>query len=245
MGRPTETPPVPAGLNWDLWLGPREPRPYHPSYVPVRWRQYWDFGTAVLGDMACHNLDPAVWALDLKAPLTVDATAPVVDAYTTSPCSMVRYSFGPRGQQPPVKLTWYDGGLMPERPEGLPDEDQLGADRNGILFLGDKGVIMCPGWGGRPRILPDAAMDAYKRPAKTLPRSNGHHRDWLEACKGGPAASANFEYGARITELVLLGNLAVRTRKKLRWDYDAMKAVNAPEADALIKEQYRPGWGIT
>jgi len=245
MGRPTDTPPVPAGLNWDLWLGPREPRPYHPTYAPVRWRQYWDFGSAVLGDMACHNLDPAVWALDLRAPQTVDATTPVVDDYTTSPCSMVRYTFGARGNLPPVKVTWYDGGLLPERPEGLPDEDQLGADRNGILFLGDKGVIMCPGWGGRPRILPDEAMDAYRRPAPTLPRSKGHHRDWLEACKGGAAASANFEYGARITELVLLGNVAVRTRKKIRWDYGGLKATNAPEADALIKEHYRAGWEIS
>jgi predicted dehydrogenase len=245
MGRPTDTGPIPSGLDWDLWLGPREFRPYHPSYAPVRWRSYWDFGTSVLGDMACHNLDPAVWALDLKTPTSVEASTPVVDSYTTSPCSVVRYKFAARGSQPPVKVTWYDGGLMPERPDELPDEDQLGADRNGILFLGDKGIIMCPGWGGPPRILPDDKMDAYQRPAKTLPRSKGHHRDWLDACKGGPPASANFEHGARITELILLGNLAVRTRKKIRWDHVNLKATNTPEADPLIKEQYRPGWEIS
>ena len=245
LGRPTETPPVPKGLAWDLWLGPRESRPYHPSYAPVRWREYWDFGTSLLGDMGCHNLDPAVWALDLKWPTSVEACTPMVDSYSTSPCAMVRYQFGPRGAQPPVKVTWYDGGLLPERPDELPDEDQLGANGNGILFRGDKGVIMCPGWGGPPRILPDAKMDAYPRPPKTLPRSKGHHRDWLEACKGGPPASANFEYGARITELVLLGNIALRARKKIYWDSANMTVTNVPEAAAMIKESYRAGWEIS
>jgi hypothetical protein len=126
----------------------------------------------------------------------------------------------------------------------LADDDQMGADRNGIIFRGDKGVIMCPGWGGAPRLLPDAAMDAFTKPAKTLPRSKGHHRDWLEACKGGPPASANFEYGARITELVLLGNVSLRTRKKLHWDPVAMKATNAPAADKFIREEYRAGWEL-
>jgi predicted dehydrogenase len=245
VGRPTETPPVPSTLNWDLWLGPRAVRPYHPSYAPARWRGYWDFGTSTIGDMGCHNLDPAVWALDLRTPVSVEASTPYVDSYTTSPCNLVRYRFAARGKMPPVKVVWYDGGLLPERPEELPDEDKLGADNNGILFLGDKGVIMCPGWGGPPRILPDAKMDAYKRPAKTLSRPKGHHRDWLEACKGGPPSSANFEYGARITELVLLGNLAVRARKKLYWDAVSMKATNAPETEAWIKEEYREGWGIS
>ncbi len=243
-GRPTDTPPVPAGLNWDLWLGPREPRPYHPSYAPVRWRSYWDFGTAVLGDMACHNLDPAVWALDLRAPLSVEACAPEADPVTAPPCAIYHFNFGPRGKLPPVKVTWYDGGLQPPRPAELADDDQLGASGNGIIFIGDKGVMMCAGWGGSPRLLPDAKMDAYQRPSKTLPRSKGHHRDWLDACKGGPAASANFEYGARITELVLLGNVALRCGKKINWDSANMKATNAPEADRFIKDSYRKGWEI-
>jgi predicted dehydrogenase len=245
MGRPTETPPVPAGLDWDLWLGTRTNRPYHPSYVPVRWRSYWEFGTGAIGDMGCHNLDPAFWALDLAAPASIEASTPVVDDYSTSPCVLVRYKFEARGTLPPIKVTWYDGGLLPERPEELPDEDPLGANNNGILFLGERGVIMCPGWGGPPRILPDEKMDAYKRPAKTLPRSQGHHRDWLLACKGGPPASSNFEYGARITELMLLGNVAVRTRKKIRWDSANMKITNVPEANAFLKDDYRKGWEIT
>jgi predicted dehydrogenase len=244
QGRPAETPPIPAGLNWDLWLGPREPRPYHPTYAPVKWRSYWDFGTAALGDMACHNLDPAVWALDLRAPVSVEACAAGFDAHTAPVCGIYRWHFGPRGAQPPVKVTWYDGGLTPERPRELSDEDLLGASGNGVLFIGDKGVIMCAGWGGPPRILPDERMDGYRRPAKTIPRSKGHHRDWLKACKGGPPASSNFEYGARITELVLLGNVALRVGKKIRWDAANLRATNAPEADQYLKDPYRRGWEI-
>jgi predicted dehydrogenase len=235
---------VPAGLNWDLWLGPREPRPYHPSYAPVRWRSYWDFGTAVIGDMACHNLDPAVWALDLRAPLTVEASAPDNHPDTAPACAIYHYTFGPRGDQPPVKVSWHDGGLFPARPAELADDDELGAAGNGILFFGDKGVLMCPGWAGNPRLLPDSKMDSYRRPAKILPRSKGHHRDWLEACKGGPPASSNFEYGARITEIVLLGNVALRCGKQIHWDSANMKVTNAPGADRFLKDSYRRGWEI-
>jgi hypothetical protein len=146
---------------------------------------------------------------------------------------------------PAVKFVWYEGGLMPERPEGLEDDDQLGANGNGILFVGDKGMITCGGWAGRPSLLPGSKDEAYKRPAKTLPRSKGHHRDWLDACKGGKPASANFEYGAALTEVGLLGLVALRLGKKMYWDAKAMKATNAPAADALLKERYRPGWEVT
>ena len=243
-GRPEGTPPIPAGLNWDLWLGPREARPYHPEYAPYNWRGWWAFGTGSIGDMACHNLDPAVWALDLRDPISIEASAPLVDSEVVSACSLVHYYFGARGNQPPVKVTWYDGGLRPQRPIELPDEDQVGAVGNGILFLGDKGTLMCPGWGGPPRLIPDAKMDAYTRPAKTLPRSKGHHRDWLAACKGGKPASANFEYAARLTEIVLLGNVALRTGMRIVWDGANCKAANAPEAEKFIHETYRSGWEL-
>ena len=239
-GRPAETPPVPAGLNWDLWLGPREPRRYHPTYAPVRWRSYWDFGTGTIGDMACHNLDPAMWALDLKAPLSVEASCAELDAVTTSPGAIFRYKFGPRGNMPAVNMTWYDGGLRPARPDELPDDEDLGAGGNGILFIGDKGMITCGGWGGAPRMVPQSKLESYKRPAKSLPRSKGHHRDWLDACKGGPPASSHFEYGARLTELVLLEMSLCAPARKL-WDSANMKATNAPEADQF-KDKYRAGW---
>jgi hypothetical protein len=211
----------------------------------VTWRDFWAFGSAPIGDMACHNLDPAFWALDLKEPLTVEASCPGdVDAEMCPFGTIYRYSFGPRGNMPPVELTWYDGGLLPKRPEELEDDDQLGQSGNGILFIGEKGKIMCPGWGGPPKILPISLMDSYRKPARTLPRSKGHHRDWLDACKGGKPASSHFGYGAKLTEVVLLGNVALRAGKKLSWDSANMKARNAPEADQFIKEQYRSGWEI-
>jgi predicted dehydrogenase len=241
-GRPAAE-PVPKGVNWDLWLGPRETRPYSSAYSPVTWRDFWDFGTAPIGDFFCHNFDPACWALDLREPLSVEAfAAGGVDSYIAPPGGLYTYHFGPRGKMPAVKFMWYEGGLMPARPEGLEEDDQLGANGNGILFVGDKGMITCGGWAGRPTLLPGAKDEAYKRPAKTLPRSKGHHRDWLDACKGGTPASANFQYGAALTEIGLLGLVALRLGKKMYWDAKAMKATNAPAADHLLKETYRSGW---
>ena len=243
-GRP-EPEPVPAGVNWDLWLGPRETRPYSSAYSPVSWRDFWDFGTAPIGDFFCHNFDPALWALDLREPLSIEASAAGgLDAYIAPVAGLYTYQFGPRGKMPPVKFTWYEGGLMPPRPDVLEEDDQLGANGNGILFVGDKGLLTCPGWAGRPYLLPGSRNDDYKRPAPTLPRSKGHHRDWLDACKGGPPASANFEYGAALTEVGLLGLVAMSTRNKIYWDAKAMRATNAPEADKFLKETYRPGWEV-
>lgn len=244
-GRPADE-PTPKGVNWDLWLGPREKRPYSSAYSPVTWRDFWDFGTAPIGDFFCHNFDPALWALDLRAPISIEAHGVGgVDPYMAPPGGIYTYHFGARGKMPPVKFTWYEGGLMPARPEGLEEDDQLGQGGNGILFVGDKGLLTCPGWAGEPRLLPQSKDDDYKRPAKTLPRSKGHHRDWLNAIKGGPAASANFEYGALLTEIGLLGLVAMRVRKKMYWDGAAMKSKNAPEADKYIKGSYRPGWEIS
>ena len=157
---------------------------------------------------------------------------------------MYHYTYGPRGDMPPVKVIWYDGGLRPPRPEGVDPDLLLGGGGNGIVFIGDKGVISCGGWGGAPRLLPPSKMKDFQKPAPTLPRSKGHVRDWLDACKGGPAASSNFEYGAKLTEVILLGNVALRTGMKILWDSPNMKAADAPEADQFIKEQYRKGWEI-
>lgn len=244
-GRPPEE-PMPKGVKWDLWIGPRQVRPYSSCYSPVTWRDYWDFGTAPIGDFFCHNFDPACWALDLKTPEWIEAFgAGGVDKEIAPVGSLYTFQFGARGKMPPVRFTWYDGGLMPPRPEGLEPDDQLGANGNGILFIGDKGMLTCPGWAGDPRLLPGTRMDQYKRPAKTLARSKGHHRDWIDACKGGPPASGNFEYGSVLSEIGLIGMVALRTRKKIYWDGVSLKATNAPEADAFIKESYRPGWELT
>jgi predicted dehydrogenase len=243
-GRPPAE-PIPKGVNWDLWLGPRETRPYSSQYNPVTWRDFWDFGTAPIGDFFCHNFDPALWSLDLREPLSIEASGVGgIDSYIAPFGGIYTYRFGPRGKMPPVTFTWYEGGLMPPRPEGLEEDDQLGADGNGILFIGDKGLLTCPGWAGRPVLLPGSKDEAYKRPAPTLPRSKGHHRDWLDACKGGPPPSARFEYGAALTEIGLLGLVAMRSRKKIYWNAQAMKFTNAPEADKFLKEKYRSGWEV-
>jgi predicted dehydrogenase len=242
-GRPPETPPVPAGLNWDLWLGPREPRPFHPAYFPVAWRDFWKFGCSNLGDFGCHDLDAACWALNLRDPLSVEARAAgATDAEIGPHGCIAYYHFGPRGAQPPVKVTWYDGGLGPGRPAWLPANERLPS--RSILFVGDKGMILCGGAGGKPRLLAPSPADAFKPPAPTLPRSGGHHRDWLDACKGGKPAGSNFEYGARLTEIAVLGVLALRTGQRIEWDPDQMKARGVGAADRLIKESYRKGWEV-
>jgi predicted dehydrogenase len=242
-GRPTESVPVPSGLNWDLWIGPREMRPYHPAYTPVTWRDFWAFGGGGLGDFGCHDLDAACWALDLQTPLSVEGRpAGNTNEEITPHGELCYFHFGPRGDQPPVKVTWYDGGLQPPCPEAMGEGRTLPG--RGVLFVGDKGILLGEGAGGPPRLLPYEKTRDYKKPAPSLPRSKGHHRDWLDACKGGPAASANFEYGARLTELALLGILAVRLGKKIRWDAANLNVPGVPEAEAMIKEHYRPGWEI-
>jgi predicted dehydrogenase len=246
-GRPKETPPAPKGWNWDLWLGPRENRAYHPAYAPYNWRGWWAFGTGAIGDMACHNMDPAVSALKLEHPTSVEAYTTQLDGEVVSPGAVYYYRFPARGDMPPVTMTWYDGGLRPPFPKDLDPEDakqRIGEGGNGVVFIGEKGIITCGGWAGMPRLLPLSRHREYQRPQKTLPRSKGHHADWLIACKGGAPASGNFEYSARLTEIVLLGNVALRTRKVLQWDGPNMKATNAPEADQFIKETYRKGWEI-
>lgn len=242
QGRPQEE-PVPSGTNWDLWLGPRAHRPYSPAYTPVTWRDYWDFGTAPIGDFFCHNFDAPCWVLNLTAPTSIEAYgAGGVDAEMAPPGGIYYYEFPARGKLPPVKFTWYDGGMRPARPVGLEDDDQLGAGGNGTLFVGDKGMITCPGWAGEPRLLPGSRHESYQRPARTQPRSKGHHRDWIDACKGGAPASANFEYGAGLTEMGLLGLVAMRVGAKMEWDAAAMKSPNTPAADKFLKGHYRPGW---
>jgi predicted dehydrogenase len=244
--RPKETPPVPAILDWDLWLGPMPQRPYHPAYVPYNWRGWWEFGTGAIGDMACHNLDPAFWALKLGHPTRVDASSSPLNSETAPLASIMRYEFPARGDMPAVKMTWYAGGLMPPCPDGYGSEKswRQQGNGNGILFIGDKGSIVCDGWGGAPTLIPETRMKSYTAPVSTLPRVANHHRDWLDACKGGPTACSNFDYAGPMTEVVLLGNVALRAGKQLEWDGEKMKATNAPEADEYVRCNYRKGWAL-
>jgi predicted dehydrogenase len=245
--RPQGAPAVPAGLDWDLWLGPRTPHPYHPAYAPCTWRSFWAFGGGTLPDMACHNIDPAFNALSLDTPETIEATAPGIDDEICPEGVLVTWRFAARGTRAPLALHWYDGGLRPPTPPNIDPDDprqRLGEEDNGMLFVGERGYVTCGGWSGMPRLLPLERGREYVHPPRTLPRVEGHHADWLRACKGGPPACSNFAYGARLTELVLLGNVALRTRRRIRWDPENMRATNAPEAEQYLRGTYRPGWEV-
>ena len=239
--RPKERPPVPAGFDWRTWCEPVPYRPYHPDYAPVRWRAWWQFGSGTIGDFACHHLDPAFWALKLDEAdcFTVEASSYGTTKETCPAASLIYYHFPARAGMKPVRISWYEGGLMPPRPEVLEKGRSMGG--HGILFLGTKGAILGGGWSKSPRIIPETKMRAYKRPPKTLPRVKGHHRNWLDACKGQGRPSTHFGYGGPLTEFTLMGNVALRTGKKLEFDWKNMKVTNAPEANQFIKPDYREG----
>jgi predicted dehydrogenase len=237
----------PSALNWDLWLGPRSERPYSGSIAPFVWRWVWDFGNGTMPDMGPHHFDPAFAALGLDAPITMETRSSHVDPERAVGSHLVTYQYAAQGNRGPLTLFWYDNGLRPPTPLGLDPDDprqRLGEGENGLMVVGEKGILTCAGWSGMPRLLPMELHRAYKRPAKTIPRVAGHHADWLQACKGGTPASGNFEYGARLTEFILLGTLALRTGKVVKWDAQGMKATNAPDAQRFIEGSYRKGWEL-
>lgn len=262
--RPTETPEVPSTLDWQMWLGPAPERPYHPIYVPFKWRGWWDFGTGALGDIGCHAMDPVFRALKLGAPISVQGCSTRVNKETFPLGSMVTYQFPARGAQPQkhnahliglsgvgagevempeCKLVWYDGGLRPPRPEGLPNGQAMGD--NGRLLVGDRGFIL------NTKVFPESlAGDAAKVPV-SIPRVKDHYQEWAAACKGGKLAGSNFDFAGPLAESVLLGNVALRvqlredlTLCKLMWDSAALKVSNLDEANRFIRREYRQGWQL-
>ena len=252
IGRPAETPPVPATLDWNLWLGPIRERPYHAAYVPVNWRGWWDFGTGAMGDMGCHIIDHPVWALGLGAPTHVesrttldgsllDDNRPNFETYPIA--SIITYDFAARGSQPPVRMTWYDGGLMPPTPMELPAGQSLPG--NGVLYVGSKGKLYHGSHGGQPQLLPVSLQEAGQAVKKTMARSPGHYEEWLLACKGGAAPQSNFAYSGPMTEIVLLGVLSLRAPgKRLEWDSVNQRVTNAPELNEFVHTDYRAGWKL-
>ncbi|MGD9329440.1 MAG: Gfo/Idh/MocA family oxidoreductase, partial [Cyclobacteriaceae bacterium] len=244
MERPEVVEAIPNTLDWDLWLGPAKKRPFHSAYVPFKWRGWYDFGTGALGDMGCHQFDPIVKALKLQQPHRVQASSSKLFEETFPVASMVHYDFAARENMPPVKVTWYDGGLQPKKPEELDPGVEFGDWNGGLLLIGEKGKILCDAVGNKPILLPKKKNDEYTPPPQTLPRSIGHYKEWIEAAKGGAPAGANFEYGCPVTELVLLGNIAVRTQQILEWDYEKMQIPNSPEANKMIIEEYHNGWTL-
>ena len=224
LERPTETPSVPPTLAWDLFIGPAPWRPYHPSYTPWNWRAWWDFGTGALGDMANHIVDPAFWSLNLGQPICIYGSSTQVNTESAPYASMVHYEFPDRGnigniKLPPLKLTWYDGGLLPPRPEELKDGQIMGDPSGGVLFIGTKGKLMTGCYGRDPILLPEELDEDYIRPELTIRRienamSGGHEMDWIRACKESPDSrvqtSSNFDYSGPLNEMVVMGNLAIR-----------------------------------
>ena len=262
--RPKETPPVPATLDWELWLGPAPQRPYHPAYLPFVWRGWWDFGTGALGDIGCHAMDPVFRALKLGAPLSVQAASTRVNEETYPLGSMVTYQFPARSaapqannthiknlagaaagavEMPPCKLVWYDGGLRPPRPVALPEGKLMGS--NGRLLVGDKGFIL------GNTIYPESLAKEAEELAGSIPRSAGHHQEWITACKGGPPAGSNFDWAGPLAESVLLGNVALRlqlredlTLSRLLWNPANLKFTNLDDANHFLRRDYRAGWNL-
>ena len=252
IDRPNESPPVPSTFDWNLWLGPIHERPYNPIYAPKGWRGWRDFGTGALGDMGCHIIDHPVWALGLGAPTSVEATATLDGSvvagnrpnFETYPiASIITYEFPAQGPRPPVTMTWYDGGLMPPTPQEMPPAERL--DGNGVLYVGSKGKMHHGSHGGMPRLLPASLHEQAKLVPRTMTRSPGHYEEWILACKGGPQPISNFDYAGPLTEIVLLGVLALRAPgKRLEWDGANQKVKNAPELNQHVHTAYRKGWSL-
>lgn len=237
--RPKDSQPVPSNLNWDLWLGPAPERPFHNVYFPgPKWYRWWDFGNGTMSDLGSHWVDLPFWALKLDKPLTIEAAGPKPNA-EIAPASMeATYEYGQRGDLPPVKLTWYQGTHKPKiwTDGGIP---KFGS---GVLFVGDKGMLLSD--YGKHTLLPEKQYAGFERPKPFIPKSLGHHAEWIHACKTGEPTTCNFEYAGWLTEANHLGNVAYRAGKKLEWDAENMKAKNAPEADPLIRREYRKGWKL-
>jgi predicted dehydrogenase len=238
--RPKDTPEVPKTLNYDLWLGPAEYRPYHPAYVPYNWRGWWVFGGGTLADMACHHIDLPFWALGLRTPTKLWAEGDPTPAHAETPAKglVVHYEFPARGEQPAVKLTWYDGG---KRPPHFKEGKVPRWGTQGTLFIGEKGMLIAD--YTKRKLLPEKDFADFTPPKKSIPDSVGHHREWVEACKSGGPTSCNFDYGGALTEAVLLGNVAYRSGKAITWDAAKLKTGSA-EADKFLHKEYRKGWSL-
>ncbi len=271
---------VPDSLDWDLWQGPAQARDYNPNYLPFKWRGWWDYGTGALGDMGCHILDPVFRSLKLKYPVAAEASSSQVwigdfveaDYHDSCPpASKVHLYFPERqngngGKMPKVEVVWYDGGIMPSRPDELGPGEAFGTWDGGVLFEGTKGKLLCDCYGANPRLLPTKMKVYFKMPEQTIPRiKENHQMNWIKGITDGTPTTSGFDYAGPFTEMVLMGNLAVRCynlktlgpgkkpgdwaafeypgRLKLKWDGDNMRITNFDDANQFVKREYREGWG--
>jgi predicted dehydrogenase len=234
---PTDHPPVPDTLDWDLWVGPAAYRPYSPEYVPFKWRYWWNFGDGQLGDFFCHYCDLAFWALKLRHPTTVEAKGPV-HPESAAKWTIARQQYPARGDLPPVTLTWYNGGGYP----ALIKEKNVPQWNSAVLFIGSDGMLIAD--YTKHQLLPVEKFADFKPPAPYIPDSIGHHREWIEACKTGGPTTCNFDYSGALTEAALLCNVSLRSGRKLTWDAKNLKAIGCPEADKFLRREYRQGWTL-
>lgn len=244
--RPVKNATIPDTLDWDLWLGVAEHRPYNEAYAPFNWRAWWDFGAGALGDMGCHILDYPFWALKLSHPLNIEAYSTPVMKETAPHASMITYNFKSGIDPSEVKLTWYDGGLKPLMPQGLVNDRDLWEKGSGVLFVGELGQIVYGHHRPKPFLLIEGKEENYEQPKEMISRSIGHYQEWISECKGGKhKAMSNFEYAGPLTEAVLLGNVALRAGKgRLDWDPINLKVTKYPEANQYIHSPYREGWEL-
>jgi predicted dehydrogenase len=243
LTRPAEAQQPPGGLNWDLWLGPAPQRPYHAAYVPFKWRGWWDFGTGALGDMACHLMDMPYWALDLGYPVSLEAVSHGGTEESPPLWSIINYEFPARGEQPPVKMVWYDGNKLPplDVTNGRGPEQLTGVSS---ILIGAKGKMFFDRSSADFGIRPAALLEDFQLPEETIPRVASEDAEWVAACKGGPPALSNFGHSGPFTEVVLAGNLAVRANRRVVWDGPGMKCPEMPELEPYIRREYRQGWTL-
>jgi predicted dehydrogenase len=229
--------PIPKDLDYDLWLGPLAYRPFRKEYAPFHWRHFWEFGGGTLSDFWCHYADLAHWALDLKHPLTIHSKAGKARSERVTESMRVEYTYPARGKQSPVKLVWYQGN---ERPKIL-TETQRKQWKSGVLFVGEKGKLFSN--YGSYRLMPEGQFKGFQPPPRSIPESIGHHAEWVKACRDGGRCGSDFSYAGPLSECPLLGIVSHRLGNvKLDWDWKTMKAKGLPEADRLIRHQYREGW---
>jgi predicted dehydrogenase len=229
----------PRGLDWDLWLGPAPYRPFNPVYVPgPKWYRWWDFGGGTMSDLGSHWIDLPFWALKLDAPRLVEASGPPPHKEIAPASMSATFHYGPRGEMPAVKVSWYQGTMKPD----LWKEGKIPQWGNGVLFIGTRGMLLAD--YGKHVLLPEKEFADFKRPEPSIPKSIGHHAEWVRACKTGAPTTCPFSYSGRLTEANHLGNVAYRAGKRLEWDAKALRIRNAPEAEALLGRVYRKGWTL-
>ncbi len=265
----------PSELDWDLWLGPAKHIDYNPAYLPFNWRGWWAFGTGALGDMACHIMDPIYRILPILYPDSAECSVGTVwkemwndtqNPDACPPASIIHLNYPRTNGKGSIKVSWYDGGLLPDRPDELLPEEPFGNWDGGVLFIGTKGKLLADCYGANPRLLPTRLMTEKTMPKEKIKRvPEGHHLQWVNACIAGYGkgeTSSPFSYAGPFTESVLMGNLAIRSwlmknpkltgwgdkylgRKKLLWDAANMKVTNFEEANQFVKREYRNGWDLS